>query len=135
MGCKVKKYIVEIYQDRRGISPIINWLSKLNSRMKFDISILNKFYYQVERLEIDGNGLGKPISKKIKGYDLYELRPVPYRVFYGALKGYGFVLLHSFRKQSDKTPKKEIEKATGELEDWIERKGDKNVVERIKKRN
>ncbi len=34
-----------------------------------------------------------------------------------------FVLLHHFRKKTQKTPQREIEKAKMERDDWITRKG------------
>ena len=36
-----------------------------------------------------------------------------------------FVLLHVFRKKTQKTPKKEIEKAKVEREDYLKRRGDR----------
>ena len=55
--------------------------------------------------------LNEPHSKKISGYSgLFELRPGPHRVFYCYHEG-TIVLLHAFRKKSDKTPSKEIKTA------------------------
>lgn len=34
-----------------------------------------------------------------------------------------YVLLHQFRKKTQKTPRREIEKAKAERDDWISRKG------------
>ncbi len=34
-----------------------------------------------------------------------------------------YVLLHQFRKKTQKTPHREIEKAKAERDDWISRKG------------
>ena len=34
-----------------------------------------------------------------------------------------FVLLHHFRKKTQKTPKREINKAKSERDDWVSRKG------------
>lgn len=121
----MSKFVVSIYEDSKGNSQIYDWVQKLNrSNRKIDQSVLKKFYFQVARLEQEGYGLTAPVAKKLKGYDLYELRPMPYRVFYGAVKGNEFVLLHSFEKKSNKTPKSEIDKAQRELFDWIERNGE-----------
>ncbi|MBR1629751.1 MAG: type II toxin-antitoxin system RelE/ParE family toxin [Lachnospiraceae bacterium] len=44
--------------------------------------------------------------------------------FYRAENGdCDFVLLHHFRKKTQKTPKREIEKAKTERDDWVSRKG------------
>lgn len=45
------------------------------------------------------------------------------RVLFFAWTGGAFVLLHAFRKQSQKTPDSELHKAEREYIDWIERNG------------
>lgn len=55
--------------------------------------------------------LNEPHAKKLSGYgSLYELRPGAHRIFYCYHEG-RVVLLHAFRKSSNKTPKREIEVA------------------------
>ncbi len=54
---------------------------------------------------------------------LWELRPGGDRVLFFAWTGGAFVLLHAFRKQSQKTPDSELHKAEREYKDWIERNG------------
>ena len=44
------------------------------------------------------------------------------RVFYFYFQENTFVLLHQFRKKSQKTPKREIEKAKAERDDYLRRK-------------
>lgn len=118
-------YRVHVYEDSHGKSEIKEWIQQMNkSSSKMDKSILKKLYFQVGRLESEGFSLNEPVSKKMKGYDLYELRPVPYRIFYATFKGDEFVLLHYFYKKSNKTPQREIEKAKNNLADWIERNGE-----------
>ena len=53
---------------------------------------------------------------------LWELRPIPNRVFFATLEDNHLILLHQFRKKTQKTPKREIEQAKRELNDWLERK-------------
>lgn len=55
--------------------------------------------------------------------DIGELRPGNNRIFYFYFKNDTFVLLHQFRKKTQKTPQREIEKAKSERDDWISRKG------------
>lgn len=55
---------------------------------------------------------------------LEELRPGNNRVFYFCWRGDRFVLLHQFRKRSQKTPRREIERAKAERDDWLARKGE-----------
>lgn len=48
-------------------------------------------------------------AKKLKGVEkLWELRPGRHRVIYFYYQGNKAVLLHAFKKQSQKTPEKEI---------------------------
>lgn len=49
------------------------------------------------------------------------MRPAQDRIFFVALVDEKFVLLHQFTKKTQKTPKKEIEKAKKRLEDLKER--------------
>jgi len=50
-----------------------------------------------------------PFARKLKGVEkLWELRPGRHRVIYFYYQGDGAVLLHAFKKQSQKTPEKEI---------------------------
>lgn len=50
-----------------------------------------------------------PFAKKLKGVKkLWELRPGKHRVMYFYYQGNKAVLLHAFKKQSQKTPLKEI---------------------------
>ena len=52
----------------------------------------------------------------------FELRPGTNRVFYFFIEKDTFVLLHHFRKKSQKTPRREIEKAKAERKDYLERR-------------
>lgn len=117
----MKKYEVEIYTDGKGNSPILDWIRELDSSpSKENRSLLKKLYYQIERLEFDGTFVGAPIVKPIEG-KLWELRPVPHRVFFVVLDDNQILLLHQFRKKTKKTPKMEIDQAKREWADWIKR--------------
>ena len=54
--------------------------------------------------------------------DIWELRPGNNRVLYFYFKNDTFVLLHQFRKKTQKTPKREIDKAKAERDDYLARK-------------
>lgn len=118
----IKKYEVEIYEDPNGYSQISDWIMELDQNpSKENKMILKKLYYQIERLEYSGTFIGEPIVKQIEG-KLWELRPLPHRVFFAVIEGNQLVLLHQFRKKSQKTPRNEIERAKREMADWIKRK-------------
>ena len=75
----------------------------------------------MERLEYDGTFIREPLVKQIEG-EIWILRPIPNRMFFATLEDNQLILLHQFRKRSQKTPKREIEQAKRELADWLERK-------------
>lgn len=102
----MKKYEIEIYEDKKGYSQIMDWIKELdNNSTKENKSTFKKLYYQIERLEYDGTFVGEPIVKQIEG-KLLELRPIPNRVFFAILENNQLILLHQFRKKSQKIPKR-----------------------------
>jgi len=50
-----------------------------------------------------------------------ELRPLKNRIFFIGWSGKHFILLHHFMKETQKTPKREIEQAKKNMVDFIER--------------
>ncbi len=52
---------------------------------------------------------------------IYELRPIGDRVFFAGWIDGSYVLLHCYRKQGQKTPPRELEKAQKEFSDFVER--------------
>ena len=73
-------------------------------------------------LQDHGTYLGDNITKHIDE-DIWELRPGHNRVFYFCYNDNQFVILHHFRKKSQKTPLREIKKAKRERDDY-KRRGD-----------
>jgi hypothetical protein len=63
-----------------------------------------------------GDPHARPISDK-----LWELRAGAGRIFYVALTGRRFTLLHAYIKKSRKAPEREIETARRRLADLLER--------------
>lgn len=63
---------------------------------------------------------GEPYIKHLEA-DIWELRPIRDRILFVAWKGNSFVLLHHFVKKTQKTPRREIEKAKRELDDLRKR--------------
>ena len=76
----------------------------------------------IQLLEDHGTRLGENITKHLEE-DIWELRPGNNRALYFFYKDDTYVLLHQFRKKTQKTPRREIEKAKAERDDWITRKG------------
>ena len=67
-----------------------------------------------------GTFIGEPAVKHIEG-DLWELRPARDRVLFVAWHNNGYVLLHAFEKQTQKTPEREKKQARREYADLKER--------------
>lgn len=117
-------YTVEFYRDKDGYSEVEEYLKELNekandnkdSRINFDTIIR-----YIRALSIYGTRIGEPKVKHLEG-DLWELRPLNNRIFFFYWKDNKFVLLSHFKKKSQKTPKREKEKAKRNMSDWKERK-------------
>ena len=84
-------------------------------------------YATISLLQEKGTMLPKPVCKHFsdkKHSWLWELRPGGDRVLFFAWTGGAFVLLHAFKKKSQKTPDAELRRAEREYKDWIERNGE-----------
>lgn len=97
------------YRTSRGDEPVRDYIQNLpNQEQAFIDSLLS---------ELAQKGfLPPPFSRKFKGVEkLWELRPGRHRVLYFYYQGNMAVLLHAFKKQSQKTPVKEIEVALSRM--------------------
>ena len=109
------------YEDRDGYSQLIEYIEELKSRTDKDSRIkLNKINEYIFMLAESGTLLPANIAKHLDG-EIWELRPIRDRILFAGVFGDSFVLLHSFVKKTQKTPKREIEQAKRELDDFIDR--------------
>lgn len=111
------------YKDKTGNSEIINYLDELQEKAKTDKNARinrEKILAYMAALAKYGTRIGKPFVKHIDG-NLWELRPLSNRIFFFYWKDNQFVFVHYFMKKSQKTPKKEIEKARKNIKDFLER--------------
>jgi len=116
-------YDIVLYEDARGVCPVGDFLDELNQAGdKRSRQLLKKIYYAVEILKQNGTRSGENFTKHING-DVWELRTDDHRVFFFLWNGNHIVLLHTFRKKTQKTPPLEIEAAEREMSDWINRHG------------
>ena len=81
---------------------------------------LHKVQDYINALSEYGLQLREPYIKHIDG-EIWELRPLKDRIFFVAWHNGSYVLLHSFMKKTQRTPKREIEQAKRELADLTER--------------
>ncbi len=116
-------YNIIFYEDRKGRSPVRDYTNALamksdkNSQIKF-----NKIQREIGFLTERGTRIGAPVVKHLRG-EIWELRPLRDRILFAAWVGDSFVLLHTFQKETQKTPPDEIEQAERELSDFKERFG------------
>ena len=117
-------YTVEFYETRDGLCPVWEFLEdlRIKSASNKDARIQHKqASLYIELLQQNGTRLNDNITKHLED-GIWELRPGNNRVFYFFYENNTFVLLHQFRKKSQKTPKREIEKAKSERIDYLSRK-------------
>lgn len=115
-------YEIYFYRDKSGKEPVKEYMAELAGRKDKDSRIkLNKIRDYVKALSEYGTRAGEPYIKYLEG-DIWELRPLRDRILFAAWDGSGFVLLHVFMKQTQKTPQREIERAKRSLADYRERR-------------
>ena len=118
-------YNIEFYADENNVSELWNFLDSLQKKAlkDKDARIQHKQISQYIQLLADhGTRLGEKITKHLEE-DIWELRPGNNRVLFFYHKDDTYVLLHQFRKKTQKTPRREIDKAKTERDDWKARKG------------
>jgi phage-related protein len=119
-------YEIIFYEDENGYSEFEDFIRKLRkSNQKKDRVLLNKIHVQLDYLEEQGLWLREPISKRIKGTEihLFELRPIPERIFYVAWTNNRFIILNHYTKKQTKTDTREIDKAVKMFKEWRFRNG------------
>lgn len=118
-------YTIDFYQTPSGKCDILELLESLRSKnaVNKDARIQYKqLTYYIELLQQNGTQMPDNITKHLEE-DIWELRPGNNRVFYFYFKDGVFVLLHHFRKKSQKTPRRELERAKSERDDYLRQKG------------
>lgn len=117
-------YTVEFYENADGKSELWSFLEEL--RIKSQKSKDARIQYRqislyIQLLQEYGTHLQDNITKHIDD-GIWELRPGNNRIFYFFFENDTFVLLHQFRKKTQKTPRREIEKAKAERSDYLSRR-------------
>jgi len=114
-------YDIRFFKDKRGNSPVLEYLRKLARNTDKDSRIkLNKINDYIQQLSEGSTSIGEPYIKHLDG-DIWELRPLRDRILFAAWDGKKFVLLHHFLKKTEKTPPQEIKQAKRNLSDLKER--------------
>lgn len=115
-------YQIKFYLDNNGRSEVIEYLQQLRKQKNNkDAKIkLSKITAYIDLLEENGLLLGQPYIKHLED-DIWELRPLRDRILFAYLTNNTFILLSQFIKQTQKTPRREIERAKRYLKDYRQR--------------
>ena len=117
-------YKIEFYETISGKCDILDFLEDLRKKSSSNKDARIQ-YQQAARhiwlLQENGTHLPADITKHITD-DIWELRPGNNRVLYFFFKDNTYVLLHHFRKKTQKTPRREIDRAIAEKNDYLSRK-------------
>ena len=118
------KYTIEFYEQTNGESDV--WIFLENLRNKAATSKDARIQYKqlslyIQLLQDNGTLLPDNIAKHLEE-NIWELRPGNNRVLYFFYDNGTFVLLHHFRKKSQKAPRREIERAKVERDDYLSKK-------------
>ena len=118
-----KKYEIIFWQDINGFSETQDYIYELKEKSikSKDARIkLNKIVEYIDILECYGTQVGEPYVKHLDG-ELYELRPLRDRFIFFYKKENKYIILNHFVKKTQKTPRKEIEKAYRLIDNFTER--------------
>ena len=118
-----KKYKIVFWQDKNGNSEAQDYIMELKNKSvkSKDARIkLNKIVEYMEMLEAYGTELGEPYIKHID-CEIFELRPLRDRFLFFFKQENRYVILNHFVKRTQKTPRREIEKAIRLMKDFNER--------------
>lgn len=115
---------IDFYETSDGYSDIQEFLESLRTKAK-SVKDARIQYGQVARyielLQENGTDLPTQIAKHLDD-EIWELRPGNNRVLFFYFDQGTYVLLHHFRKKTQKTPSREIARAKSEMKDYITRK-------------
>lgn len=117
-------YKIIFYQNQNGESEVENYINTLRKQVnnKDNRVKLNKIIAYMNLLSEQGLEIGSPYIKHLED-DIWELRPIRDKILFAYYTNNKFLLLTCFMKETQKTPKREIERARRLLKDYKERNG------------
>lgn len=124
---------IDLYETSDGSCDILELLECLrlkaptNKDARIQYGQISRY---IELLQDNGTNLPTKVAKHLED-EIWKLRPGNNRVLFFSYEGGTYVLLHHFRKKTQKTPRREILKAKAEMNDYIARKEQKDELERI----
>ena len=111
---RVGRKRVTYYVDHQGKSPILDYIDRLSVKEQ------QKVLAYISLLEERGEELRRPIADSV-GEKLYELRPKAHRVLYFFMLREYAVVVHIFRKKTNRIPASEKDTALKRMNDFVER--------------
>lgn len=110
------------YRDKDGKSEIEDYIQALDAKTDKSSRIkVNKIYDYIDYLREAGQKAQEPYVKHLDG-EIWEIRPIRDRIFYAAWDCNSFILLHLLKtKDTQKTPRRDIEQAKRNLADYRKR--------------
>ncbi|NLD49547.1 MAG: type II toxin-antitoxin system RelE/ParE family toxin [Clostridiaceae bacterium] len=116
-------YEIITYKNKDGEDKITEYITELGKKAQTSKEHrvkVKKVIQYLDLLRVHGTMVCLPAVKHIED-KLWELRPTDDRIFFFYWQDNTFVLLHHFKKQTQKTPPREIEQANKNMKDFIER--------------
>lgn len=116
----MQNWELEFYESASGRQPVVEFLEGLSDSEAARVRA--RFLLLAE----SGTDLSMPYVRRMEGTSLWELRVlgrIQHRVFYVALHGRRFLVLHAFTKKTQRTPARELRTAAQRLADYEERVG------------
>ena len=111
---------IEIYVDKNGNSEIKEYIENLKKNNNKDSKIkFNKIIAYIRMLEQKGLSLGEPYIKHLED-NIWELRPLRNRILFAYYDNNKFILLNIFIKRTQKTPRREIDRAKKLFKKYLE---------------
>ena len=120
---------IVFYESSEGKSELKSFIEQLSKRSKTvkDARIaFTKIVAYLNLLQEKGTTVGMPVLRHLQD-EIWELRPLAYRILFAKVEPNMFVLLHHFRKTTKRTPIRELEKAIHELAIFRERNANDNM--------
>ena len=116
-------YKIDFYRDKDGRSELqeyIDFLWYASPKSKDAHVQYEQISLQIKLLQENGTNLPAKYTKHLEE-DIWELRPGKNRILYFCYIDDTFILLHYFQKKTEKTPRREIEKAKRERDEYVRR--------------
>lgn len=115
----MQNWKIKVYESPSGEKPVEEFIKSLDAKAQLKVS------RSLDLLEEFGLEGAYPHVKKLTSTSLWEIRILGadnIRIFYVTITGKVFLLLHGFKKKTQKTPNREIAIAEKRLKEYQFRK-------------